>query len=168
MLFALFASFVSSEYMTSILSTSSSKSLGGRMVVKDMAKDRKLCMLPEKPVFFPLVQVSFKYLIKQIFRENLQCASNLGRHRKLWGRILALTELTIYKGRQHIHSNNCNTKCKEKCIIKQDHTHKQLLIVFASGEDDVRTGRGGSHIFYYILFCPAELKIKRGIKETIL
>lgn len=80
---------------------------------------------------------------------------------------LLLRSLQFTKG-DSTYTQITNTKCKEKCIIKQDHTHKQLLIVFASGEDDVRTGRGGSHIFYYILFCPAELKIKRGIKETIL
>lgn len=32
----------------------------------------------------------------------------------------------------------------------------------------LKTGIGGRHIFYYIPFCTAELKIKRGKKEKRL
>lgn len=43
------------------------------MIVNDTAKDTGNCgMLPENHVFFPIsVQISFKYLIKQIFTETL-------------------------------------------------------------------------------------------------
>ena len=67
---ALCSSSGSSAYMTSMLSTSSSKSLG-KNGCKWLGQGHRKLWHVTREAYLLLLQISFKYLIKQIFIENL-------------------------------------------------------------------------------------------------